>query len=95
MAWTQCFADPIPLPGGRALITLRDAGNHVLSLPAAEQVLPHWQAAAEALTLVGEHGGDPMLPRIAVMRALNHGKLEPEPSPRRKRAKAYRVISNG
>lgn len=92
MAWTQRFFDPITLPDGRALVTLRDAGNHVLSLPAAEQALPHWQAAAEALTLVGEHGGDPMLPRIAMMRALNHGKPEPEAPPRRKRAKAYRII---
>jgi hypothetical protein len=92
MAWTQRFFDPIPVPNGRALVTLRDAGNYVLSLPEDEQALPHWQAAAEALTLVGEHGGDTMLPRIAMMRALNHGKLVPEPPPRRKRAKAYRII---
>ena len=92
MAWTQRFFDPIPLPDGRVLVTLRDAGNHVLSLPAAEQAKPHWQAAAEALTLVGEHGGDPMLPRIAMMRALNHGKPPLDPQIGRKRVKAYRII---
>jgi hypothetical protein len=70
MPWSQRFADPIPLPDGRELITLRDAGDYVLSLPPAEQVLPCWQNAAETLTLIGDLGGDPMLPRIAMMQAL-------------------------
>jgi hypothetical protein len=41
--------------------------------------------------LVGDHGGDPMVPRIAMMQALQR---EPAPAtaPRRKRAKAYKIV---
>lgn len=89
MAWSQRFADPIPLPDGRTLITLREAGHYIAALPAAQQNLPHWQTAAELLLLVGDHGGDPMLPRIAMMQALNSGK---PPPPRRKRARTHTII---
>lgn len=33
-----------------------------------------------------------MLARIGMMRALNHGKSQPEMQPRRKQAKRYRVV---
>jgi hypothetical protein len=35
------------LPGGRQLVTLEDAGNHIQKLPEAEQLLEEWQAAVE------------------------------------------------
>jgi hypothetical protein len=41
MAWDQRFFDPIPVPKGKPLETLRDAGNFVASLPEHEQRLPH------------------------------------------------------
>ncbi len=50
------------------------------------------QAAAEALLLVAEQGGPTMFARIGMMRALNAGKPDPQVAPRRKRAKAYRVV---
>jgi hypothetical protein len=52
---------------------LRDAGNYVAAPPEHERRLPHWQTAAELLPMVGEPGGDPMMVRIAMMQALNHG----------------------
>jgi hypothetical protein len=42
--------------------------------------------AIEALMLVAEHGGDTMLPRIWIMRALYPG--ETEPMQRKKRARS-------
>ena len=90
MPWPQRFFDPIPTPKGE-LKTLRDAGEYIASLPAREQKLSHWQDAAEAVLLVGNHGGDPMLARIGVMKALNFG-VDQKPAPRVKRAKAYRII---
>jgi len=30
--WSRCFDDPIPLPLGRALATLRDAAQHFTAL---------------------------------------------------------------
>jgi hypothetical protein len=92
MAWDQRFFDPIIVPKGKPLVTLRDAGNYVASLPEHEQRLPHWQTATELLLMVGSRGGDPMMVRIAMMQALNHGKPNPATTPRRKRAKAYRIV---
>src|SRR5260370_30241505 len=69
--WKRPFDDPIPLPRGRQLVTLQDAGRYITKLPKAEQKLAEWQAAAEALILVAEHNGPTMFARIGVMRALN------------------------
>jgi hypothetical protein len=52
----QKFSDPIELPDGRKLVTLRDAANYIVKLPKTEQQAPEWQAAAEVLMLIGEHG---------------------------------------
>ena len=65
------FDEPIPLPRGRQLITLEDAGRYITKLPKAEHTTPEWQAAMHALILVAESGGPTMLARIGVMRALN------------------------
>ena len=92
MSWDQRFFDPIIVPKGKPLVTLRDAGNYVASLPEHEQHLPHWQTVMELLLMVGDRGGDPMMVRIAMMQALNHGKANPATTPRRKRAKAYRIV---
>jgi hypothetical protein len=34
--WKQRFDDPIPLPRGRQLVTLMDAGTYITKLPKAE-----------------------------------------------------------
>ena len=69
--WQRHFDDPIPLPRGRQLVTLRDAAEYITRLPKAEHDAPGWQAAMEALLLVAESGGPTMFARIGVMRALN------------------------
>ena len=65
MPWSRAFDDPIPLPRGRQLVTLKDAANYIQKLPAAEQDLEEWQAAVEALLLVVELNGPTMMARIA------------------------------
>jgi hypothetical protein len=69
--WKRPFEDPIPLPRGRQLVTLQDAGDYITKLPKAEHEAPEWQAAMEALILVATLGGPTMFARIGVMRALN------------------------
>jgi hypothetical protein len=69
--WKRPFDDPIPLPRGRQLVTLQDAGKYITKLPKAEHEAPEWQAAMEALILAAELQGPTMLARIGVMRALN------------------------
>jgi hypothetical protein len=44
------------------------------------------------LISVAEKGGIVMMARIAMLRAFNAGKPDPEITPRRKRAKAYKII---
>ena len=68
--WQRKFEDPIPLPDGRELVTLRGAADYITSLPEKETNLPDWQVAMEALLLVSR-SGPTMLARIAVMKALN------------------------
>jgi hypothetical protein len=71
LPWSTSFEDPIPLPDGRRLLTLRDAASYITKLPNAEHSAPEWQAAMEALILVAENNGPTMMARIGVMRALN------------------------
>jgi hypothetical protein len=71
--WDQAVFDPIILPNGKSLITLRDAAEYITELPKAEHDADQWQAAMQALLLVAEHDGPMMLARIGVMRALNRG----------------------
>jgi hypothetical protein len=56
--WQREFEDPIELPDGRTVNTLRDAADYITALPKQEADLPEWQAAIEALLLVSR-GGQP------------------------------------
>jgi hypothetical protein len=71
LPWSIPFDEPIPLPRGRSLATLKDAADYVMKLPKAEHSAPGWQAVMETLILVAENDGPTMLARIGVMRALN------------------------
>ena len=71
MPWSRAFEDPIPLPRGRQLVTLKDAAAYIMKLPKAERDLPEWQAATEALLMAAEDRGPLMHACIGVLRALN------------------------
>jgi len=81
--WRRRFDDPIPLPRGRQLVTLEDAGKFITRLPKADHEAPEWQAAMEALILVVTLGGPRMFARIGIMQALNR-KVERVFNPDRK-----------
>jgi hypothetical protein len=49
MGWQRSFDDPIPVPKGKPLATLRDAATYITRLPKAEQNLPEWQTAIACL----------------------------------------------
>jgi len=68
--WQRKFEDPIPLPDGKKLVTLRDAADYITSLPKKESDLPEWQTAIEVLMLVSS-SGPTMMARIAAMEALD------------------------
>jgi hypothetical protein len=70
-SWKRTFEDPIPLPRGRQLITLKEAADYIMKLPKAEQNLAEWQAATEALIMAAEDRGPLMHARVGMLRALN------------------------
>src|SRR5215467_1081285 len=74
MSWSLKFDEPITLSNGKALVTLRDAGNYVVDLPASKSIREHWQLARTFLVSAAEGKGSVWMARLAVVRALNHGK---------------------
>ena len=64
--WQRKFEDPIPLPNGRQLVTLKDAADYIMKLPKTESDLPDWQVAIEALMLCSR-GGGPYAGAVPVM----------------------------
>jgi hypothetical protein len=88
--WSAPFIDPIILPDGRKLTTLRDAATYITGLPKAQHDAEEWQTAMETLLLVAERDGPEMMARIGMMRALNRHRATATPAP--PHAKAYRVI---
>jgi hypothetical protein len=43
--WSLRFDDPIPLPNGGQLLTLKDAADYIMKLPKGDQHLEQWQTA--------------------------------------------------
>jgi hypothetical protein len=80
--WKQTFDDPIPLPGGRQLVTLQAAGNYITKLPKAESMAPEWQTATEALILAAGAVGR------SCMRGLEYCRLSTAMNSRALRAHA-------
>jgi hypothetical protein len=68
--WSRPFDDPIQLPDGRELVTLRQAAEHVQTLPARRQKAPTWQTATRILIAAAEGRDFIMHARIAMMRAI-------------------------
>jgi hypothetical protein len=65
VSWSRKLDEPIPLPDGRTLVSLRDAAN--FTAPSKEEAaLPEWQAAIEALMLVVKQNGPTMFARIGI-----------------------------
>jgi hypothetical protein len=63
--WHRAFDDPIPVPDGRVLKTLHDAGQHAAALPRAIQERIEWQTAAEMLILAAQGQRPVMFAEIA------------------------------
>jgi hypothetical protein len=69
MSWDASFDEPIRLPSGKLLTTLRDAGDDITSLPAKIHSRTKWQTAMSALLAAAE-GGPTMFARIGMMQAI-------------------------
>jgi hypothetical protein len=55
VGWSRRFGDPIPLPDGAVLKTLKEAIAYLAkTVPKAEQDMPEVLAAADAITIAAE-----------------------------------------
>jgi hypothetical protein len=76
--WSRPFEDPIILPDGRELITLKSAADYIMKLPKVEQKHEKWQTAIRCLIGAAEGRDFLMHARISVLRATH--KDEPRSS---------------
>lgn len=74
MSWDTPFSEPIPVPSGKPLRTLREAGEMIQSLPDIEVQKEHWQTALHVLLQAADHGGPVFFARIGIMQALDRGE---------------------
>jgi hypothetical protein len=76
MPWSTPFDDPIDLPDGRKLMTLRDAAAYIAELPEAEQQAEEWQTAARCLIDTANGSNLMMHARIVMLRASGKPELK-------------------
>jgi hypothetical protein len=70
MSWDRPFGQPLPLPGGRPAITLRDAGDYIRKLPESERDTPEWRLAIQMLIDAAEDRGPVLFARMGIERAV-------------------------
>jgi hypothetical protein len=77
MGWKRHFDQPIKLPGGGQLVTLKDAIAWLAKeIPQSEHLMKEVQAAAHCVTEAAENGGPLMFARMGMMQAINRDKPE-------------------
>lgn len=90
--WGRRFDTPISIDGSE-LATLRDAIAWLAKrVPKARHEDEDVQLAARLLTWSAEQGGIVLMAEWAVRRVASAGHPKPPAEPRRKRAKAYRIV---
>jgi hypothetical protein len=72
MSWGLRFDEPIVLPDGKKLSTLREAIAYLgKAVPASDHNMKEVQAAAHCLTEAAEYGGPVLLARMGVLQAIH------------------------
>ena len=72
MSWSRRFDEPIILPNGKKLHTLKDAIAWLAKeIPKSEHGMKQVQAAAHCVTQAAENNGPMIFARIGVMRPIN------------------------
>ena len=72
MSWDSSFLEPIELPGGVRLTSLREAIVHLVdTIPSSEHGTPVMLTATKLIASAAERGDPIEFARIATLRALN------------------------
>jgi hypothetical protein len=75
LPWSAPYEDPIPLPNGRQLVTLREAADYITKLPKSEQNQPEWQTAIHCQIGAAEGRDFLMHAWTGAMRGLDRGHV--------------------
>ena len=70
MPWSTPFPDPIKLPNGWTLKTLRQAASYIQRLPKGSHKRPEWQLAGQVLIEAAEGRLPVMMAEIAMRKAV-------------------------
>lgn len=70
MAWSKRFDDPIPLPDGGSIETLRDAAAYIEQLPPSERQHPAVQVAIHVLLQAADYNGPMIFARMGVAKMV-------------------------
>jgi hypothetical protein len=76
VSWDFRFPEPIEVPEGGALGTLRDAGSYITRLPKAQHDTTAWQTAMRCLMYAADNAAPIEFARLGMMQAL-YPKGEP------------------
>jgi hypothetical protein len=71
VSWDQRFSEPIAVPKGKSLATLRDAGTYISKLPKTEHEATEWQTAVQCLMQAADKAAPVEFAHIGMLRALN------------------------
>ena len=75
--WSRRFDEPIILPNGKKLLTLKDAIAWIAKeVPQSEHGMKEVQAAAHCVTEAAEKNGPMIFARIGMMKAVNRHRAK-------------------
>jgi hypothetical protein len=75
--WSRQFDEPIELPDGRKLRTLKDAVAWLAKeIPKAEHGMKQVQAAAHCVTQAAENNGPMIFAQMGMMQAINRHRVK-------------------
>jgi hypothetical protein len=77
MSWSRRFDEPIILPNGKKLLTLKDAIAWLAKeVPKSEHIMHKVQVAARMVTEAAENDGPMIFARIGMMQAINRHRVK-------------------
>jgi hypothetical protein len=77
MSWSRRFDEPIILPNGKKLLTLKDAIAWLAKeIPKSEHGMKQVQAAARCVTQAAENNGLMIFAEMGMMQAINRHRVK-------------------
>lgn len=77
MTWSMRFDEPVQLPDGSQLFTLRQAAKYILTLTNTDHCAKEWRIAMRKIIEAADHGGPICLARAELLRAIQLNCSQP------------------